>query len=267
MSGIDEVPPAGVPTFGDELRKEREMRGISLKEIADATKISKRFLEAIERNDLKTLPAPVFTRGFVREYARYLGLNADDMVTRYGDFISTLEEPIGMHEPPPPVRPVPAPAAHSSARGIVLVAVVLTVVAAAALIAFRIGRGSGKGPKNPAPPSVSTQSAAPLPAEIASTTTVAAAPAEGLNMEIRFNEKTWLSATADGKPALNDEFEPGQTRNLRANDAIIFKTLGNAGGVEITVNGARIRPLGESGDVVHNLRFDKASLEELKSRT
>src|SRR5882757_379128 len=69
--------------FGEELRREREIRGISLKEIADATKISRRFLEAIERNDHKTLPAPVFTRGFVREYARYLGLNADDMVNRY----------------------------------------------------------------------------------------------------------------------------------------------------------------------------------------
>src|SRR6187549_2946798 len=70
-------------SFGEELRREREIRGISLKEIADATKISKRFLEAIERNDHKTLPAPVFTRGFVREYARYLGLNADEIVNRY----------------------------------------------------------------------------------------------------------------------------------------------------------------------------------------
>ena len=70
-------------SFGEELRREREIRGISLKEIADATKISRRFLEAIERNDHKTLPAPVFTRGFVREYARYLGLNSEEMVSRY----------------------------------------------------------------------------------------------------------------------------------------------------------------------------------------
>src|SRR5215813_11654555 len=70
-------------SFGEELRREREIRGISLKEIADATKISKRFLEAIEKNDHKTLPAPVFTRGFVREYSRYLGLNSEEMVNRY----------------------------------------------------------------------------------------------------------------------------------------------------------------------------------------
>src|SRR3954463_5036198 len=75
--------PSELASFGEELRREREIRGISLKEIADATKISKRFLDAIERNDHKTLPAPVFTRGFVREYARYLGLNAEEIVGRY----------------------------------------------------------------------------------------------------------------------------------------------------------------------------------------
>ncbi|HEV7922495.1 MAG TPA: helix-turn-helix domain-containing protein, partial [Thermoanaerobaculia bacterium] len=87
---MDQTPPQPQPqpyselaSFGEELRREREIRGISLKEISDATKISKRFLEAIERNDHKTLPAPVFTRGFVREYARDLGLNAEEMVNRY----------------------------------------------------------------------------------------------------------------------------------------------------------------------------------------
>src|SRR5512140_329539 len=83
MPENDPQPHSELASFGEELRREREIRGISLKEIADATKISKRFLEAIERNDHKTLPAPVFTRGFVREYARYLGLNAEDIVNRY----------------------------------------------------------------------------------------------------------------------------------------------------------------------------------------
>src|SRR4029077_15243988 len=79
----DPQPKSELASFGEELRREREIREISLKEIADATKISKRFLEAIERNDHRTLPAPVFTRGFIREYARYLGLNADEIVNRY----------------------------------------------------------------------------------------------------------------------------------------------------------------------------------------
>ena len=86
-------------SFGEELRREREIRGISLKEIADATKISKRFLEALERNDHKSLPAIVFTRGFVREYARYVGLNAEEMVNRY-NFAAANDDRI---EKPPTV--------------------------------------------------------------------------------------------------------------------------------------------------------------------
>src|SRR3954449_9932311 len=95
--------PSELASFGEELRREREIRGISLKEIADATKISKRFLEAIERNDHRTLPAPVFTRGFVREYARYVGLNAEEMVNRY-NFAAANDERI---EKPPVVPKYP----------------------------------------------------------------------------------------------------------------------------------------------------------------
>src|SRR5688572_14243938 len=102
--------------FGEELRREREIRGISLKEIADATKISRRFLEAIERNDHKSLPAPVFTRGFVREYARYVGLNAEDMVNRYNFAAATddrIEKPPQIEKypqtPPRDITPRPKP--------------------------------------------------------------------------------------------------------------------------------------------------------------
>src|SRR5687767_1818929 len=90
-------------SFGEELRREREIRGISLKEIADATKISKRFLDALERNDHRTLPAPVFTRGFVREYSRYVGLNAEEMVNRY-NFAAANDDRI---EKPPQVEKYP----------------------------------------------------------------------------------------------------------------------------------------------------------------
>src|SRR6266568_7051373 len=102
---------AELASFGEELRREREIRGISLKEIADATKISRRFLEAIERNDHRTLPAPVFTRGFIREYARYLGLNCDEIVNRYnyaaaGD--DRIEKSVHLERlvapPPPPLK-------------------------------------------------------------------------------------------------------------------------------------------------------------------
>jgi cytoskeletal protein RodZ len=63
--------------FGEQLRREREMRGVSLEEISVATKISIRFLQAIENEQLSKLPGGIFTRSFVRTYARYLGLDEE----------------------------------------------------------------------------------------------------------------------------------------------------------------------------------------------
>src|SRR5438067_3296595 len=128
-------------SFGEELRREREIRGISLKEISDATKISKRFLEAIERNDHKTLPAPVFTRGFVREYARYLGLSAEEMVTRYNYAASgddRIEQSAHLHSlvqpQPPPRQPKGIPPLYARIdRNIYLL---IAIVAALSLVTW-----------------------------------------------------------------------------------------------------------------------------------
>ena len=70
-------------SFGDWLRRQREMREISLRDIAERTKISLRYLEAMEADRFDLLPAPIFAKGFLREYARYVGLSPDDVVNHY----------------------------------------------------------------------------------------------------------------------------------------------------------------------------------------
>src|SRR3954447_19383169 len=70
-------------SFGDWLRRQREMREISLRDIADRTKISLRYLEAMEADRFDLLPAPIFAKGFLREYARYVGLSPDEVVNHY----------------------------------------------------------------------------------------------------------------------------------------------------------------------------------------
>jgi cytoskeleton protein RodZ len=72
-----------MPAFGENLRREREMRGVSLEEISSATKISLRFLEAIEREDFAKLPGGIFSRSFIRTYARYLGLDEERVVAEF----------------------------------------------------------------------------------------------------------------------------------------------------------------------------------------
>jgi cytoskeleton protein RodZ len=70
-------------TFGERLRREREMRGVSLNEIATATKIGTRSLKALEDEDFSKLPGGIFNKGFVRAYARFLGIDEDQAVADY----------------------------------------------------------------------------------------------------------------------------------------------------------------------------------------
>jgi cytoskeleton protein RodZ len=79
-------------SFGVNLRRERELRGITLDEISRETKISLRFLEALESDQLDRLPGGVFRRGFVKTYARYIGLNEDKVLQDYALLVAGSEE-------------------------------------------------------------------------------------------------------------------------------------------------------------------------------
>lgn len=72
-------------SFGETLKRERELRQISLREIAEATKINLRYLDALERDDFRHLPGGVFNKGFVRAYAQFIGIDPETMVTAYLD--------------------------------------------------------------------------------------------------------------------------------------------------------------------------------------
>jgi cytoskeletal protein RodZ len=66
--------------FGTTMRQMREDRGVSLRQIADATKISVSALEALERNDISRLPGGIFSRAFVRAYASEVGVDPEKTV-------------------------------------------------------------------------------------------------------------------------------------------------------------------------------------------
>lgn len=80
-------------SFGDKLKREREMRRISLDEISESTKIPRRYLESLERENFESLPGGVFNKGFVKAYARFLGLDEEQAVA---DYVAVAKE-----EPPP----------------------------------------------------------------------------------------------------------------------------------------------------------------------
>src|SRR5216684_1969618 len=97
MGQLTDLPAKGNGTamgaFGDRLRREREMRGITLDEITESTKISRRHLEALEGEHFDQLPGGVFNKGFVRAYARFLGIDEDQAVADYSTASNEQPEP------------------------------------------------------------------------------------------------------------------------------------------------------------------------------
>ena len=109
MGQLTDLPAKGngtaMGTFGDRLRREREMRGITLDEITESTKISRRHLEALEGEHFDQLPGGVFNKGFVRAYARFLGIDEDRAVADYSAASNEQPEsenkfPLEIHEQP-----------------------------------------------------------------------------------------------------------------------------------------------------------------------
>jgi cytoskeletal protein RodZ len=110
-----------MPTLGEELKGKREERGITLAEISDETRIGTRFLKAIESDNFAVLPGGIFTRSFIRAYAKQVGMDEDQAISRYvqqtaapmAEEQKSVSEPIESSAPgkvsdrPNPVRPAP----------------------------------------------------------------------------------------------------------------------------------------------------------------
>lgn len=91
-------------SFGDRLKKEREQRGVTLEDISLNTKIGTRLLRALEDEKFDQLPGGIFNKGFVRAYARHLGLDEDQTIADYMEALGA-----GRPNPEPEALPIPAP--------------------------------------------------------------------------------------------------------------------------------------------------------------
>jgi cytoskeletal protein RodZ len=262
--------------FGASFRRAREAAGLPLERIAAETRISTRFLLAIESEDFHLLPGGVFNRGFVRAYAAHLGLDPDQAVNEYSRISATSDESTV------PVREGERNSSNKPERSLypVLAAILLVLIATY----YIVNRGSTSKPAEVAAP-VSVQEAAPppdpappptAPAESnevippttspvsASTTFPAAvspAPVEvkpaapgapfataALVLEVDVKELTWIRIATDGTVALNDSVSAGTVRRFSA-ERTIDVILGNAGGASMRINGRDMGQLGARGQV------------------
>jgi cytoskeleton protein RodZ len=236
-------------SFGESLRRERELRGVSLREIADATKISVRFLQALEGDRVEILPGGVFRRSFLRQYARHLGLDADRIV----------EEFVAAHGPEEPDEPSVTRRGRESAHpGTIFVVAVFVLAALLSVIkAGREPRTLAPAPAAP-PPAVPVAEAQHVPV---TAQPVAAAP-QGLVVNLSARQSCWVQASVDGQVVLNRVLEQGESQTLEAQGEVVL-SVGNAGGLAFTVNDRPGVPLGRSGEVRRNIVITKKSLPSL----
>jgi cytoskeleton protein RodZ len=123
-------------SVGSHLRELRQQRGLSLEELSRATRVAPRYLEALESDRFSALPAPVFTRGFIRAYCQAVGASADEALARYDGRDGAPAPPprptVSTGAPAPPAEPEPR------SRSAVLVSFVLLVVLGGALFAVAL---------------------------------------------------------------------------------------------------------------------------------
>jgi len=246
-------------TFGEELRRERLIREVSLDEISASTKISIRLLTALESSDVKKLPAPVFTRGFIRAYSRHLGLDPDEMVNAYiADVAPDRDRDKG----------------SSKRRGLKSLfrgrrgtagAIVICVTGVLLLLGLIVRPERRSAPVAAAPrpmasvsfknvavspgPAPAIQDEAPAAALAPTATT---ATTTGVSMILEFEQDSWTEVSADGARVFSGLIRRGSKHQFDAREGFRL-TLGNAGGVRVTVDGRAMGPLGSAGQVVRDM--------------
>src|SRR5207244_2978923 len=224
---------------GSYLRNLRGQQGVSLEELARATRVLYRHLEALEADDLAALPAPVFTKGFIRAYCQVLGVAPDEALALY-DPRSNEGRPAA---PAPLPSPTAAPRVHTAAakpprtrrgHGAVLVSLALLVVLGVALFAFAVAFHSGQAASAPAIPQA------------------AASPASSYRLVARTTETTWMRVRTEDGRTIEETIPANEVREWVSNYPFIL-SIGNAGGVTLELNGRPIPRLGASGAVITRL--------------
>jgi cytoskeletal protein RodZ len=248
--------------FGERLRRDRELRGVSREEISAATRIGSRFLEALENEQWEKLPGGVFNRGFLRAAARFLGLDEDDLIAQYDLAITERHSQTeASANSPVPKR------ARTPSRRFVLVGLVGTLCGIALLAAGWFAWGW----RYPSPQQAASRSDAPASAfpatgqpeasafngsnessggsrtaALTPTATPMNAATRALELKVEAGKETAVSVSADGSKVFEGAMIAGQSRTFTAQDAIDI-TADDAGALLLELNGQTLAPLGPPG--------------------
>ncbi|HMD32685.1 MAG TPA: helix-turn-helix domain-containing protein [Candidatus Acidoferrales bacterium] len=257
------APATAKGTFGEHLRREREMRGVSLDEVSQSTRITTRFLEALENERWQDLPGGVFNRGFLRSIARYLGLDEEALVAEYAqatnDRPQMAEWAASVNERGP--APRQGAGRKSSARLVWLTLLLVCVAAGAAgwwgwteygsvVRAWRSPLPVVPQAKPPAAPAVSPNGDS-TGINMSVTNPPGANPpgaapqaAEDLELRVEVSRSTDVTISGDGKTLFQGRMNRGENRMFKAHDRFDVSAK-NSFALVLELNGASLAPVGQ----------------------
>ena len=272
--------PNGDAKIGQILEKTRKERGLTLEEVEHATKIRKRYLVGLEREDYGALPDAVYAQGFLKTYANYLGLDGEELSREFKDRRRPRRErgiSYGTPKRSDFDRPLINPGELGATRkprtisGTAILTLLVTLLALVAVVGalYYVGRGVQISDEYPAPSQSSEEQAADdskpgggraseergnQEAATGKSKGAGAGDAEpkpdSLTVEVSVEgSPSWLSILADGTLAYEQIAQPGFSQTFEAQREISIRT-GNAGAVGVEVNGQNLGELGESGEVL-----------------
>ncbi len=257
---------------GYTLRQERERQNLTVSDIEEGTSIRALYIEAIEAGEYDKLPGTIYTKGFIKNYAKFLGMDADAVTKEFANDLAELaaeedaakaaevaaDNPPAQEKTPEPkpVKPEKKSLGYSiqddnsgSSSKLIIAAVVLIAAIAGGLWSWLSDSEGDVAKVNP--PTEQTQPVEPTPAD--NPTPVANAnPApntDGVAIQARFNDRCWTEVNVDGVVVQEGLIEGGQTLTWEGKNSITFR-LGNAGAVEFFQNGQSLGVQGGVGDVI-----------------
>jgi len=239
MSGASEA-------LGERFRAAREARGIALSKAAEEIRIRSLYLAAIEDENWSTIGAPVYIRGFLRTYARFLGLDPEEAVAAFNRTQPAQAAPAAA-EPRLGERAA-APAWLSAAllwtAGTVAVLLIAFVVFTELTLPRRTALQTA--PAETSSAATATRQTPPPP--VRPSPAVVAGVDGTSSLALVLSGPSWLRVTVDGNVSMEGTFPAGTSKTFHGKSALV--RIGNAGAVEIYVDGKDLGKLGKSGDVV-----------------
>jgi len=230
-------------SLGQELKRERELRGISLKEIASTTKISLRFLQALENDQLEVLPGKFFIKGILRAYAKSIGLEEESVLNKYYEDSFLKEQSLEKKGK----GNLNIFQSKVNFLNFILFTVFLLLISLSIYLVSR--------PEKTSVPPQETQMASSFQEEkVTPIQDTEEGEENELNIEISFLQETWIQVYADGELVLDSVKKQGEEAKIKANEELILH-LGNAGGISYFLNGKKGKPLGTPGEVVKNIKI------------